>query len=79
MMFSVMAVAGAIGAPLGGVLSDKIGRRRTLLHPYPLCLSSSFGSFLFWVLLRAFCAYSHAAACRGVLEFWVFADSPLAY
>ena len=29
-MYSVMAIAGAIGAPLGGVLSDKIGRDKTI-------------------------------------------------
>jgi nitrate/nitrite transporter NarK len=30
-MFSVMALAGAVGAPLGGVLSDRIGRDRTIV------------------------------------------------
>ena len=36
-MFSVMAVAGAIGAPLGGVLSDRYGRDAVILGGAGCC------------------------------------------
>lgn len=40
-MYSVMAIAGAIGAPLGGVLSDRIGRDPTIAAGATLCAAST--------------------------------------
>ena len=57
LMFSVMAVAGAVGAPLGGYLSDKLGRDAVIMAGAGCCALStallpwatsmlSFGAFL---------------------------------
>ncbi len=40
-MYSVMAIAGAIGAPLGGVLSDRMGRDKTIAAGATLCAAST--------------------------------------
>ena len=40
-MYSVMAIAGAIGAPLGGVLSDRFGREATVVTGGSLCAVST--------------------------------------
>jgi DHA1 family multidrug resistance protein-like MFS transporter len=40
-MYSVMAIAGAIGAPLGGVLSDRVGRDSTIAAGAAMCAAST--------------------------------------
>ena len=40
-MYSVMAIAGAIGAPLGGVISDRVGRNSTIVAGASLCAAST--------------------------------------
>jgi MFS family permease len=64
LMFSAMAIAGALGAPLGGVLSDRFGRNPTIACGAIGCGASTF--LLPW-------STSFAGFC-GVLVAWEFAE-----
>jgi FSR family fosmidomycin resistance protein-like MFS transporter len=77
---TVVQIAGFIGAPIGGHLSDKIGRKRVLMSAMLLCavlivgiaLAGRTVFFVGFVTLIGFFLY----ATRSVLQAWAIESTP---
>jgi MFS family permease len=77
---TVVQIAGFLGAPVGGHLSDKLGRKRVLMSSMLLCAVLIIGMalagrtlfFVGFVTLVGFFLY----ATRSVLQAWAIESTP---